>query len=144
MKPCRKSLSIEFILLLITCSTLLSLLDEDTLKYAEDGGLYGPVRTVASSRLFSIISQLLLTYFPVFPRIFSISQLFLSYFLLISFISQFPNHFWSISQSFLTSQLYFSVTSPVISRLFPGYFSSCEDHFLTFRTIVTTFLTWFA
>ena len=101
------------------------------------------------SGLFSIISQLLFAYFPVFSQIFLISQLFLIYFLLISqlFLKKFPIsqlflvYFSVISHFSTTSQLlldYFSSTSQsflnyfsVTSRLFPGYSSSCEYCFLT-------------
>ena len=74
--------------------------------------------------------MLLVTHLTYFPRIFPSSQLFLSYFLLISqlFLENFPfpNYFWSISQSFLTSQLLLDYF-PVNSQLFPSYSSSCEE-----------------
>ena len=78
--------------------------------------------TVAGSRLFSVISQLLLTYFPVISQIFPISQLFLSYFLLISqLFLPFPNYFWYISH-FSTTELLHDYFSSTISQLLLDYF----------------------
>ena len=78
---------------------------------------------------FPTISQLFLSYLSKISHFQTISGLFLSHFLLL-------DYFASTSQWFLKLDYF-----PVISRLFPGYSSSCEDGFLTFRT---TCLTWFA
>ena len=81
---------------------------------------------------FPVTSHLFPSYFSNISHFSTISQLFLENF-------SFPNYFWSISQSFLTSQLLLDYF-PVISRLFPGYSSSREKPFLTFRI---TCLSWF-
>jgi len=84
--------------------------------------------TVAGSRLFSVISQLLLTYFLNISHFSTLSQLFLIYFPVIS---------WKflISQLFL---VYFSVISrfSTTSQLLLDYFSSTSQLFLShFSTI---------
>ena len=81
--------------------------------------------TVAGSRLFSVISQLLLTYFPSYflniSHFPTISQLFLTYFSKIS-------HFQTISGSHFSLLSYFST----ISHLLLSHFSTISQLLLDY------------
>ena len=104
-------------------------------------GMRAGVRTVAGSGLFSLISQVFLTYFFIISLKIShfptISQLFPIYFTIFSHFSitshLFPNYF-----SFPDDASRFSVTLPnyfsVISRLFP---SESPDIFAIYNWLIS-------
>ena len=79
------------------------------------------------------ISQLFLTYFLNISQLFLGYFPFLIYFSFVSYFSLFPTYFPLISQPFPT---YFSV----ISHLFPTYFSVISQPFLTYFSIVLCLL----
>ena len=93
--------------------------------------------TVAGSGLFSLISQVFLTYFFIISRFPTISQLFSINFTVISHFSitshLFPNYF-----SFPDDASHFSVTLPnyfsFISRLFP---SESPDIFAIYNWLIS-------